>query len=121
MLKKIAAVLGGLVLVVAVSAVPVLAADVTGTWSFAVDLGVGSGEPTFVFEQDGETLTGTYVGTFGGANLMGTVKGDVIEFSFEAEGAGRATYTGKIMGDTMQGTCDYGGIATGMWEAKKVT
>ena len=106
-------------LLVAASAVSVRAADVTGTSTFAVNLGIGSGEPTFVFEQDGETLTGTYEGTFGSAYVMGEVKGDTIEFSFAAAGVGKATYTGKIMGDTMQGTCDYGGNLAGTWEAKK--
>ena len=119
MTKHVAGVWGVVVLLVAASAVSVRAADVTGTWTFAVNLGIGSGEPTFVFEQDGETLTGTYEGTFGSANVMGEVKGDMIEFSFAAEGVGKATYTGKIMGDTMQGTCDYGGNLAGTWEAKK--
>ena len=109
MKKHVAGVWGVVVLLVAASAVSVRATDVTGTWTFAVNLGIGSGEPTFVFEQDGETLTGTYEGTFGSANVMGEVKGDIIEFSFAAERVGKAarpptTYTGKIMGDTMQTT-----------------
>ena len=93
--------------------------DVSGTWNAVVVLDVGSGEPVFVFTQDGETLTGTYEGTFGSASVTGTVKGDMIEFTFGAEGAGEAKYTGKIMGDTMEGTCDYGDVVGGTWSAKK--
>ena len=32
---------------------------------------------------------------------------------------GEATYTGKIMGDMMEGTCDYGDVGSGTWSAKK--
>ena len=35
------------------------AADISGTWSFSVDVGETHGDPTFVFKQQGEKLTGT--------------------------------------------------------------
>src|SRR5262249_29758925 len=36
-------------------------ADISGTWKFSVDLEDGShGDPTFVFKQEGDKLTGTY-------------------------------------------------------------
>ena len=106
------------VLVVAF-ATPALAQDVTGTWTAYVELDVGSGEPTFVFRQEGNRITGTYEGTFGSADLEGTVAGEKIEFSFAAEGVGRATYMGTISGNTMKGTCDYGQLGGGTWEAEK--
>ena len=117
MMKRIAPVVAVVMVVVGLT----LAAqtDVTGTWNAVVELDVGSGEPVFVFEQDGETLTGTYEGTFGSADITGTVMGDMIEFRFGAEGVGEATYTGKIMGDMMEGTCDYGEVGGGTWSAKK--
>ena len=40
----------------------------------------------------------------------------MIEFSFGAKGVGEAKCTGKIMGDTMEITSDYGGGST--WSAK---
>ena len=46
-----------------------LAADVTGTWSFAVETGAGSGTPSFTFVQKGTALTGTYQGMVGEAPL----------------------------------------------------
>ena len=49
-----------------------LAADVTGTWDFSVDLDAGSGNPTFTFKQSGEKLTGHYSGALGEADLAGT-------------------------------------------------
>jgi hypothetical protein len=33
--------------------------DISGTWSFSVDVGDSHGDPTFAFEQKGETLAGT--------------------------------------------------------------
>ncbi len=92
--------------------------DVTGTWHFVVALDIGGGEPTIAFEQNGETLTGVYTGLFGTVDVTGTVSGDQIEFRF---GSARAdvVYVGTIEGDAMQGTCDYGGLGQGTWEAER--
>jgi len=92
--------------------------DITGTWQFTVELDIGGGEPTFVFEQDGETLTGSYEGLFGAAAITGTVKGNQIEFRFGGDGA-EAVYVGGIDGDMMKGTCDYGGVGEGSWQAER--
>ena len=99
---------------------PAAAQDISGTWKAVVELDAGSGEPTFVFKQEGGQITGTYTGTFGGADLTGTVAGDTIEFSFDVPMAGMATYTGTISGDAMAGTCDYGSLGGGTWEAERV-
>ena len=99
---------------------PALAQDISGTWKAAIELGVGSGEPTFVFEQEGELITGSYTGTFGEADLTGTVTGDTIEFSFDVPMVGTAIYTETISGDTMKGTCDYGPLGGGTWEVERV-
>jgi hypothetical protein len=117
MLKQILAVA---VVLTALVSVPASAqTDVSGTWNAVVELDLGSGEPTFVFTQDGDAITGTYEGTFGSAPLTGTVTGDTIEFTFGAEGVGAATYTGTITADGMKGTCDYGEAGGGTWAAKK--
>ena len=96
---------------------PAFAQDVSGTWQFTVELDVGAGMPTIVFRHDeGEgTLSGTYQGTFGQAEVSGTIDGTRIEFWFETQGI-KATYTGTVDGDTMSGTCDYGDIGSGVWE-----
>ncbi len=105
------------------AAATTLAADVTGTWYFAVELSVGSGAPTFVLKQEGSKLTGTYSGTLGEAPVTGTVKGDKIEFSFQAETAGekfRAVYSGTIKDSkNMEGKADYGEFGDGTWTARK--
>jgi len=108
---------------VCLMAMAALAADVTGKWTFNVETAAGSGSPTFVFKQAGEKLTGTYSGTFGTADLTGTVKGDVIEFSFEAtvlDTKGKVTYTGKIEApDKMSGEVEFTGLGKGTWTGKK--
>jgi len=97
----------------------VAAADVTGKWTFSVQLDMGSGSPTFVFEQDGENLTGTYSGEAGQAKLKGTVKGNEIQFSFDSD-FGVVKYEGTIEdADSMKGTADYAGQASGTWTAKR--
>ena len=117
MMKRIAAVAGAVMLVAGLTVSA--QTDVTGTWNTAVELDLGAGDVVFVFNQDGETLTGTYEGAFGTAEITGQVMGDMIEFAFEAEGVGTAKYTGKIMGDMMEGTCDYGAGGGGTWSAKR--
>jgi hypothetical protein len=97
---------------------PAQAQNISDTWQFAVELDVGGGRPTFVFTQDGETLSGTYQGTFDAADVSGTIQGDRVEFSFELQGS-TATYTGTVDNNTMSGTCDYVGIGSGVWEAER--
>src|SRR6476661_4640018 len=80
--------------------------DVSGTWMFDVQTDAGAGSPTMTFKQDGEKLTGHYTGTFGEADLTGTVKGNDITFSFTVDAQGNSlkeTYTGTVDKDTMKG------------------
>jgi hypothetical protein len=96
------------------------AADLSGTWTADVILDAGSGTATFVLKQTGETLTGTYEGTFGKASVTGTVKGDKVEWAFDADQVGTCSYTGTLQGDSqMKGTVVYGVVGSGMFTAKK--
>ena len=107
--------------VVALLATSVLAAvDLTGTWNCKVVLGEQSGTPTFVLKQQGEKLTGTYSGALGDAPVTGTVKGSDVTIDFEASGA-QIHYAGKVDkdGKKIEGTCDYGGQASGTFTATK--
>jgi hypothetical protein len=109
---------------VAAMLVPAMAVtDISGNWEFTVDTSSGSGNPTFVFHQDGEKLTGTYNGILGEAALTGTVKEDDVRFAFEADYGGqkvKVVYSGKILTPTsMKGTAEYGDLGSGEWTAKK--
>jgi hypothetical protein len=104
-------------------ALPLLAHDITGKWEFNVQTDAGGGTPSFVFKQTGEKLTGTYTGLFGTAELTGTVKGEAVEFSFEAaiqDQKGKVTYKGKIENaTTMKGDVEFAGLGKGTWTGTK--
>ena len=106
------------VLAMVVWITPAQAQDISGTWQFTVQLDVGGGRPTLVFTQDGETLSGTYQGTFDAAEVSGTIRGDRLEFWFEVQGS-KVTYIGTVDDNTMSGTCDYVGVGSGVWEGEK--
>jgi hypothetical protein len=111
--------LAGLILMFSIAAV-LCGADVSGTWAAAVKLDAGDGVATFVFEQKGETLSGTYSGVLGQANLTGTVKGDQVEWSFDGGQAGSVTYHGTLEGASkMKGTTEYGRLGKGTFTAEK--
>ena len=96
--------------------------DVTGKWAFNVETSAGAGAPTFTFKQDGEKLTGHYTGTFGEADITGTVKGADITISFTVDAQGTAlkeTYTGTVDKDTMKGKLVIEGFGEGTFTAKK--
>lgn len=116
MLKRI-------LLLAALLALPILAHDISGKWEFTVQTDAGSGTPSFTFKQSGEKLTGTYSGLFGTAELTGTVKGDDIEFSFEAavqDNKSKVTYKGKIANaGSMKGEVEFAGLGKGTWTGTK--
>lgn len=98
-----------------------LAADISGSWEFAVETSQGSGTPSFEFKQEGEKLSGTYSGQFGTAKLAGTVKGGQVEFTFEIPSLdGKVTYKGTLDGPArIKGDVAYGDVAKGTFTAKK--
>jgi hypothetical protein len=123
--RRMAAVGAIVMLVFAVSAARGAAqakVDVTGKWAFNVETSAGAGSPTFTFKQDGEKLTGHYTGTFGEADLTGTVKGNDISFAFTVDAQGtslKETYTGKVDKDAMKGTLVIEGFGEGTFTAKR--
>ncbi len=110
----------GLAIVMVAGAAGLAGQEVTGTWVLSVDLGAtGSGNATFVFEQDGEKLTGTYSGALGEHRVRGSVHGDQIEFHFETDEVGLVSYSGTVTGSEVEGTCEYGDLASGTFRGRK--
>ena len=101
------------------------AANITGTWNFSVDLDSGGhGDPTFVFKQEGDKLSGTYNGPLGEFKVTGTVTDNKAVFGFEFDNEGathKATYRGTIESPKkMTGTVEFGdGAERGKWTATK--
>lgn len=90
-------------------------ADVSGDWTFAVDLGgMGSGNAAVTMQEAGDgTLTGTYNGQLGNTDFTG--ESDGTDFSFElVSQMGSVTYKGTLQEDgTLTGTMDFGGMGEG--------
>jgi hypothetical protein len=90
-------------------AASVIAADATGTWKWTVTFGGQSRDATAKLKQEGEKLTGVYIG--GQSNMEtpienGSVKGDTVSFTVtrERDGQKRTTkYTGTLKDDTITG------------------
>src|SRR5690348_9350852 len=96
------------------------ATNVTGEWLFNVNTDQGAGTPTITFKQDGEKLTGKYVGQLGNADLTGTVKGSAIHFTFTIDAQGQqapVTYDGTVEKNTMKGKLDIAGMINGTFTA----
>jgi hypothetical protein len=94
---------------VAILAVVVQAADVTGKWTGQVPTrDGGTREATFNFKQDGEKLTGTMTGPQGDIELKdGAVKGDDVSFNVALSFGGndvKLIYKGKVAGDEIKFT-----------------
>ena len=114
--------LAGVVTGAARSTTPVV--DLTGTWAFIVDLEAGGhGEPTFVFKQEKEVLTGSYDGPLGKHQVTGTVKDNKAVFGFDfpiEDVKHKATYTGTIEDATkMSGTMEISEGPKGKWTATR--
>jgi hypothetical protein len=115
--------MGRLILLFCAAAIAALAADVSGKWDMTVETEMGAGSPVFVLKQDGDQLSGTYTGQLGEAKVSGTVKGDVVEFSFEVSPGGDAikvVYKGTFDGSSgMKGTVDFGTLGKGTFHGKR--
>jgi hypothetical protein len=121
--------LSGVVAVAIVAlATAVIAADATGTWKWTTTFGGQSREATVKLKQDGEKLTGTYVGGQSNTETAienGSVKGDTVSFAVtrERDGQKRTTkYTGTLKDDTITGKSEgqRGGQAqSNDWVAKR--
>ena len=118
----------GLILALALIAVPALAADdVTGTWKWTSMFNNNSIESTLKLKQDGEKLTGTYVGRNNAETAIedGKVKDDAVSFKIVREFNGNKftmKYSGTLSGDTIKGKSEFerdGQTQSRDWEAKR--
>lgn len=77
--------------------------NVEGHWNMEVESPMGSGSPIFDLKQSPDaSITGTYQGRLGEANVKGKIKGNIIHLEFSISG-NLIEYDGKVEGDTMKG------------------
>jgi hypothetical protein len=92
---------------------------VTGKWVIDVKLGDGQGgQATLELKEEGGKVTGTYSGALGSVPVTGTANGNEVEVSLDTE-AGKISYQGKVSGDTIEGTCNYGQLGEGTFTGKR--
>ncbi len=104
-------ILAGLLL----AATPLMAADVDGNWSGAMETPQGNLDIAFKFMADGTTLNGSTTGPDGAETKIsdGKVNGNDISFTVTIEGGPMPftiNYTGKVMGDKIDLTLEIFGM-----------
>ena len=109
--------------VAAQSKSPAQAKSIAGTWSSTVKLPNGGGNPTITFAVKGDSVSGTVKRASGETfPLKGTIKGKDLTYSYSIPGESQqilVTVKAKVMGDSISGTMDFGGQATGELTAKR--
>jgi hypothetical protein len=90
--------------------------NVAGTWKVSIKEGRAA---TYIFTQQGNTLTGTMTGLpFGDMPIAGTISNDgKLAFSGKAKGM-KFSFTGTLTGQTMTGIADLP-IGRKNWTATK--
>ena len=94
-------------LLLALSALTALAADINGTWKGSAETPNGAIERTFVFKTEGSTLTGETTSQMMGKSVLknGKVDGDTLTFSIDVkfqDNEMTLNYKGKVSGDTIK-------------------
>ena len=100
------------------------AADVAGDWALTVETDQGTTAPSVTLEQNGAELTGHYSSeTLGEATVTGSVNGNEVRFSLEAEVQGfglEVVYTGTVQSDgTLTGQIALGDLGGGTFTGKR--
>src|SRR5208283_5687041 len=80
------------------AAVTQAADSLTGTWNISVDTSVDKATPTFVLQQDGEKITGTYQDVGRKSKVTGKIQGSDFEYTFKNNEID-ITYKGKVEGN----------------------
>ena len=98
------------------------AQSIAGEWDASMNTPGGVRNFKIVFQVSGDTLTGTVKRPAGDVPLTGTIKGNVVKFSYTIDYNGNdlvLTMTATLDGDTMKGTVDFGGNGEDEFSAKR--
>ena len=101
--------------------------DATGTWKWTSMFGNNSIESTAKLKQEGDKLTGVYVGRNNTESPIeeGTIKDNVVSFKIVREFNGNKftmKYSGTLSGETIKGKTSFdrdGQAQERDWEAKR--
>jgi hypothetical protein len=100
------------------------AVDLTGRWVMSFETPQGQSSPRLDLVQDGEKLTGTYMGRYEPAKLMGRVVGRSVEFTVTILVEGQSVdliFAGEVEAGaaSIHGEARLGPLGTTLWHAKR--
>lgn len=104
------------------SAVTPAAANLSGQWDVETKYYAATVKQTFMIEQNGNDLKGTYIGHIGSRDLVGTINGNdiVIRSTYGGDGARvHSFFNGKLNGDVLEGHLSVGEYGEGSWKATR--
>ncbi len=98
-----------LIVLFALFAMTLSAADITGTWTATAKSGSGTLKRKFVFKQDGTKLTGKTSSDRWGTSAIkdGKIEGDTLSFTITVDiefGSVNVSFTGKVQGNVIKMT-----------------
>jgi hypothetical protein len=103
---------------------PMIAADsIAGLWNASMETPGGTSAFQLDLKVRGDTLSGTVKRARGDVALIGTVKGNVVDFAYSIDYNGNPftlSVHATVSGDTMTGTVDLGGNGEEPFSAKRV-
>ena len=99
--------------------------NVTGKWTMSLETDAFTATPTLELKQDGEKLTGTYIGRYCECKFEGKIKDRTLDFAFtmNAEGTDvRMQFTGEVApdGETIRGKASLSELGDASWSAKRM-
>lgn len=97
-------------------------ATVAGDWDAAMNTPGGARPFKLALVVDGEKLTGTVKRSSGDVPLVGTIKDNVINFSYTINYNGNdltLSFSGTVAGDNISGAVSFGGNAEDSWNATR--
>ena len=99
------------------------AKNITGEWDAAMNTPGGVRNFKIVFKVEGEKVTGTVKRTSGDVPLVGTIKGNDLQFTYSVKYNDNdltISMTGKVEGDSIAGTVSFGESGQqDQWSAKR--
>jgi hypothetical protein len=115
-IRSTCAAIGSLLLLVST----LVSADVSGNWSFAVEVAGQTGNATVSMTQNSDgSIAGHYTGQLGDTDFTGTASGNDFQFTLVGD-AGSVTYKGALQEDgTLKGSLDLSGMAEGTFVGRK--
>jgi len=96
--------------------------SVAGDWTLTIQSPTGTRTVPLTLKQDGEKITGMFKGPQGELPVEGTLVGSDLKFAFAIPIQGQSldiSMTGKVEGETVNGTAQFGGFGEGPFSMKR--